>query len=105
YSVRQAVLCPPAPSCSSAAGRLDLIGGSRRVAIEELHCLAGIFSEILVDEIELVEEIVRHRNDIGTDLLAMEEFQESPRVGPQRLRFGAGAENLLAGQHVRDRVH
>src|SRR3954470_21155469 len=82
----------PPPSFRSEAGRLDLIGGSRRVAIEELHCLTGILSKILVDEIEFVEELVRHRNDIATALLGMEDVQEFPRACPQQFRLGARAE-------------
>jgi hypothetical protein len=35
------------------ADGFDLIGGSRSVAIEGLHCFARIFRQILADEIEL----------------------------------------------------
>src|SRR6266446_5826512 len=71
------------------AGGLDLIGGSRGVAIERLHCFARIFRQILADEIELAQELVRHRDDVAAALLGMEDVQELASAGPKQFRLGA----------------
>src|SRR5262249_47265494 len=78
------------------SGGLDLIGGSRGVAIERLHRFARIFRQILADEIELAQELVRHRDDVAAALLGMEDVQELASAGPKQLRLGARGGNLLA---------
>src|SRR5215831_12814185 len=48
---------------------LDLIGGSRGVAIEGLHCFTRVFRQTLAEEIKLAEELIRHRDDVTATLL------------------------------------
>src|SRR6516164_1787900 len=78
------------------AGGLDLIGGSRGVAIERLHRFARTFRQILADEIELAQELVRHRDDVAAALLGMEDVQELASAGPKQFRLGARGGNLHA---------
>src|SRR5262249_12115776 len=86
------------------AGGLDLIGGSRGVAIEGLHGFARIFRQNLADEIELAEELVRYGDDVAAALLGMEDVQELAGAGPKQFRLGARGGNLLARLHMRDRI-
>src|SRR5262245_44728239 len=86
------------------SGGLDLIGGSRGVAIERLHRFAGIFRQILANEVELAQELVRYRDDVAAALLGMEDVQELASAGPKQLRLGPRGGNLLARTHMRDRI-
>src|SRR5262245_64493309 len=95
----------PFPSLRREASGLDLISGRCRVAIESLHRLARIFRQILADEIELAQELVRYGDDVAAALLGMEDVQELARAGPKQLRFRARTQDLLTGEHVRDGIH
>src|SRR5262245_14734831 len=87
------------------AGGLDLIGGSRSVAIEGLYRFARVFRQILADEIELAEELIRHRDDVTAALLGMEDVKELAGACPQQFRIGARCGNVLALTHMRDRIY
>src|SRR5262249_52605330 len=94
----------PSVLLGGEAGALDLIGGSGGVAIEGLHGLARILRQILANEIELAEELVRHGDDVAAALLGMEDVQELAGAGPKQFRLGARGGNLLARLHMRDRI-
>src|SRR5262245_9510306 len=94
----------PCPSLRRKASSLDLISGRRRIAIESLNRLARIFREILADEIELAQELVRHGDDVAAALLGMEDVQELARAGPKQLRLRARSQDLLAGEHMGDGI-
>src|SRR3984893_8565021 len=86
------------------AGGLDLIGGSRSVAIERLHRFARVFRKILADEFELAEKLIRHRDNVTAALLGMEDVQELAGARPKQFRLGTRGGDLLARTHMRDRI-
>src|SRR5262249_18969724 len=86
------------------ASCLDLIGRRRGIAIERLHRFARIFRQILADEIELAQELVRHRDDVAITLLGVEDIQELAGASPKQFRLGSRGGNLLARTHMRDRI-
>src|SRR6188472_581563 len=94
----------PSVLLGGEAGGLDLIGGSRSVAIEGLHGFARVFRQILADEIELAEKLIRHRDDVTAALLGMEDVQELAGARPKQFRLRTRGGDLFARMHMRDRV-
>ena len=45
------------------------------VVVEHLHCVQGVGREILVDERQLLQDVVGHRNDVAADRVGVEDVE------------------------------
>src|SRR5882757_5295056 len=75
----------PSASLRREALGLDLERCRRRVLEEDLHRLARIFGQVLVDQVELAQELVRHRDDVAAAFLSVENVQQLAGARAQQL--------------------
>ena len=60
-----------------------------RVAVKHLHGLERVLQQILAQQVELLEQVVGHRDDVTPDLVGLHDVQDLPRRGPDQLRPSA----------------
>ena len=56
---------------------------------EHLHGLERERVEILAEQVELGEQVVRHRDDVAADRVGLDEVEHLARAGPDQLGRGA----------------
>src|SRR5262245_3845856 len=83
---------------------LDGEAGGDRVAPEHLDGLQRIGVEILVDQAQLVEDVVGHRDDVAADGIRLEDVEQLARAGPDELGLGTVAQNFYRLGHQWHRV-
>ncbi len=72
--------------------------------MEHLHRVERVVIEALADERQLLEDVVRDRDDVAADGIGLEDVQQLARAGPDELGAGLDAQDLDRFGHERDRI-
>src|SRR6476646_424102 len=95
----------PAPPVMSAFLTPEMEAGGQRVGAEHLHGLEREGVEILAEQVELRDEVARHRDDVAADRVGLDEVEDLPGAGPDELGGGGDRlENLERPAHDGQRL-
>src|SRR5688572_6643257 len=83
----------------------ELEAGGQRVGAEHLDGLERERVEILAQELELGDELARHRDDVAPDGVGLDEVQHLARAGPDQLGpWSDRLDDLERSTHDRQRL-
>src|SRR5579885_2895977 len=86
---RPAARRPKASSSKPRSGArtlpLQLVAGAARIAVEHGDRLRRVGGQVLADQLQFVEQVGSHGDDVAARGLGLEEVQQLTRAGPQQL--------------------
>ena len=75
-----------------------------RVAVEHLHGLQRELIEVLAEQVELLEQVVGHGDDVAADLVGLHDVEDLARRGPDQLGARRRDHDVDGARHDRHRI-
>ena len=75
------------------------VAGARRVVVEHLHGLEGEIVQVFSDEVDLLEQVGGHGNDVAANFVGLENIQKFAGAGPDEFAVGLRGNDLERGFH------
>src|SRR2546422_7540153 len=107
---RRSTVCEPMNPAPPVTRQRAILGLRSRARRQRVPCLDGIIPkhphrlervvvEVLAHQIELVEDLVRHRDDVASDGVGVEDIEEFARTRPDELDLGRLGDELRGRGH------